>query len=53
MVSQLAKLQTFFPDSEILFHQEKGLSFDCIEREGDLKDTQRNTQNAALNVDLV
>ena len=28
------------------------LLFDCIEREGDLKDTQRNTQNAALNVDL-
>ena len=23
-----------------------------MEREGDLKDTQRNTQNAALNVDI-
>ena len=30
----------------------KGELFDCIEREGDLKDTQRYTQNAALNVDL-
>ena len=26
--------------------------FDCVEMEGDLKDTHRNTQNAALNVYL-
>ena len=26
--------------------------FDCIEREGYLKDNHRNTQKAALNVDL-
>ena len=28
----------------------KGVNI-CIEREGNLKDTQSNTQNAALNVD--
>ena len=32
----------------------KGKLFDCmfIERDGDLKDTHLNTENAALNVDL-
>ena len=30
----------------------KGVLIYCIEREGDLKETERNTQNAALNVDL-
>ena len=30
----------------------KGHLFDCIKRDGDLIDTHRNTQNAALNVDL-
>ena len=33
-------------------NQENGYLFDCIEREWDLKDTQINTQNSALNVDL-
>ena len=45
--------KNFFPDWWILLKQEKVLLFDCIEREGDLKDTQRNTQNATLNVDLL
>ena len=30
----------------------KGLLFDCIEREGDLKDTHHNTQHAELKFDL-
>ena len=38
-VSQMAKIEF-----------RKGVNI-CIEREGNLKDTQRNTQNAALNVD--
>ena len=40
-VPQLAKITTPFPKMALLF--------DCIEREGGLKD---NTQNAAPNVDI-
>ena len=43
---------TLFPDWWRSLNKEKGLLFDCIEREGDLKDKLRNKQNAGLNVDL-
>ena len=44
-VSQLAKILTLFPDWLRSLYQEEGQLFDCIEREGDMKDTQRNAQN--------
>ena len=47
----MAKILNLFPDWWRSLNQEKG-KFECLEREGDLKDTQRNTQNAALNVNL-
>ena len=43
----MAKTTTLFPD-----WWKKGSLIDCIEWEEDLKDTRRNTQNAALNVDI-
>ena len=50
-IPQLAKIATLFPDWWRILNLGKGLLFDFIEREGDLKDEHRNTQNAALNVD--
>ena len=51
-VSQLAKIPRLFPDWWRSLNQEKGKLFDCIYREWELKDTQCNTQNVALNVDI-
>ena len=51
-ISRLSKIPTLFPDWSRSLNLEKGYLFDCIEREEDFKDTSRNTQNAALNVDL-
>ena len=48
----MAKIQTLFHNCSRLVNQEKGSLFECREREGDLKDTHWNKQNAALNVDL-
>ena len=52
--SHLTKIPTFFSDGD---HWIKKwdiylILFICIEQKEDLKDTQRNTQNAALNVDI-
>ena len=47
----MAKILNLFPDWWRSLNQEKG-KFECLEREGDMKDTQRNTQYAALNYDL-
>ena len=41
-IQQLTKIPTLFPDCRISFNLEKGSLFNCIEREGDLKDTRRN-----------
>ena len=51
-VPQLAKIPTPFHDWWSLFNFKKVQLFKCIESKGDLKDTHRNTQNAALNVAL-
>ena len=51
-IPQLAKITTLFPDWCRSLNFKKELLFDSIERDGDLKDTYRNTKNAALNVDL-
>ena len=51
-IPQLPKITTLFPDWWRSLNYEMGQLFDCIEREGDSKDTQRYTSNAALNVDL-
>ena len=51
-MSILAKISTFFRNWCRSLNYEKGLLFECMEREGGLKDTHRNTQNAALNVDI-
>ena len=51
-MSILAKISNLFRDWSRSLNYEKGLSFECIKREGSLKDTHRNTQNAALSVDL-
>ena len=48
----LIKVLNLNPDWWLSLNQQKRLLFDCIEREGDLKNLHRNTQNAALNVDL-
>ena len=48
----MAKISTLFSWLVDIIDQEKGYLIDYIEREGVLKDTQRYTQNVALNVDI-
>ena len=51
-VPQLAEISTLYCDWVRAFKQEKGQLFELHRREGDGKDTQHYTQNAAINVDL-
>ena len=46
----MAKISTLFPDWWRLSNYGKGWLFACLENEVGLKDSQRNTQYAALNV---
>ena len=49
-VSQMAKITTPFPRDHWI--KKRGNYLTAKKRERDMKDTHRNTQNAALNVDL-
>ena len=51
-IPQLAKITTLSRDWWRSLNEQKVLLFDCIEREGNLKDTHRYTKDAAINVDL-
>ena len=51
----MAKISTLFPDWWRIDHwiKKKEWLSECIERKGDLKDTQCNRQNTELNDDLL
>ena len=49
---RIPQITTLFPDWWRSLNKKKGSYLTAQKGGGDLKDTDRNTQNAALNVDL-